>query len=306
MAGSTELRLWRRKPSGSWGAVEQAEVEGEYGATVVRRGRVNQFMDKRYPSAPGCFGPDPRTPIRARGMSWPQQGLHCRTGLPGWLHTAQPVESSTHRSPRPYQSGMTCVDQGSSDRQGTAPVSGAVPRPAGGDPSCLVGVRMVQTGEHRDVAGSPRRHGRARHRAKRSEKAAVGECDDALVWQPPGNLQQPLPGTIDQRLEADTAPVDPALQRHQYGQERQRPDPLRPRYWYQQHRRQPAQPACLDEMAMARAHRIAVNAPCRDLRLRSELYRSPMRLEPNPRIPIPDSSFRKSVSKVLQKTALKN
>ena len=64
MAGSTELRLWRRKPSGSWGAVEQAEVEGEYGATVVRRGRVNQFMDKRYPSALGCFGPDPRTPIR--------------------------------------------------------------------------------------------------------------------------------------------------------------------------------------------------------------------------------------------------
>jgi hypothetical protein len=47
MAGSIELRRWRHKPPSSWGAVKQAEVEGEYGATVVRRDRENQLMDKR-------------------------------------------------------------------------------------------------------------------------------------------------------------------------------------------------------------------------------------------------------------------
>ena len=51
MAGSIELQPWRRKPSRLWGAVEQAEVEGEYGATVVRRDRVSQFMDKRFERA---------------------------------------------------------------------------------------------------------------------------------------------------------------------------------------------------------------------------------------------------------------
>lgn len=55
--------------------MEHAEVEGKYGVTVVRPGRVGQFVDEIYPSAPDCFGPYVRTPIGALSKLLPPQIL---------------------------------------------------------------------------------------------------------------------------------------------------------------------------------------------------------------------------------------
>ena len=52
-----------------------------------------------------------------------------------------------------------------------------------------------------------------------------------------------------------------ALGRYQRGEERQRADPACPGDWSQQHQTRPAQAARIDEVAVTRAHRIAVDAP---------------------------------------------
>src|SRR3954452_8054304 len=78
------------------------------------------------------------------------------------------------------------------------------------------------------------------------------------------HAQDSLAGPVGERLVAPAALGMIALRRRQDAEERQGPDPLRPGDRGKHHEAEPAQAAGLDEMLLAGAHRVAVDAARRD------------------------------------------
>ena len=95
---------------------------------------------------------------------------------------------------------------------------------------------------------------------------AVGDHDQQAFGQPGAHLDNHLARPIGELFVTLPAFLMVALRRRQHRQERQRPHPLRPRDGRQQHHAHPAKPTGLDEKRFARPHRIAVDAPGRNLR----------------------------------------
>jgi hypothetical protein len=96
--------------------------------------------------------------------------------------------------------------------------------------------------------------------------AAIGDRDNAAVRQPARDLEQSLPCPVGQLLMAASVFLRVPLGGREHGQERQRPDAPGPGDRRQQHDREPSQPARLDEVAVAGAHRIPINPARFDLR----------------------------------------
>src|ERR671929_69543 len=97
-------------------------------------------------------------------------------------------------------------------------------------------------------------------------EAAVRHGDDPPLRQPARGLQQHLTCPVGQPLVPPAVFPAPALRGREHDQERQTPDASGPGHRGQQHDAQPAQAAGLDEMAVAGADRIAVDAAGLDLR----------------------------------------
>jgi len=93
-------------------------------------------------------------------------------------------------------------------------------------------------------------------------KAAVADEDDPAPWQPATQLQCALPGPVCQQLVSPAALTVGSLRRREQRQDRQGLDQAGPRRRSEHHEAQPAQPAGLDEMAAAGAHRVPIYAPC--------------------------------------------
>lgn len=97
-------------------------------------------------------------------------------------------------------------------------------------------------------------------------KAAVANEDDLSPGQPADQLQCRLPGPVGQGFMplavATVCPLGWCQQR----QHRQGLDQAGPRHRGQHHEAEPAQPADLDEMAVAGADEVAVDPSRRDLR----------------------------------------
>jgi hypothetical protein len=91
-------------------------------------------------------------------------------------------------------------------------------------------------------------------------ETAVGDEDQGSIGQPTLGLEGQLPAPVGQFLVAPAVLAAVALRGRQGGQERQRPDPPGPGDRNQQHQAQPAQAAGLDEVALRRAHGVAVDA----------------------------------------------
>src|SRR5215208_5757917 len=96
--------------------------------------------------------------------------------------------------------------------------------------------------------------------------AHVPDSHEAPFRQPPGRLQKELAGPVGQLLVAATSLSGETLGGRQGGEEGQRPDPTGPRDRSKHHDTDPAQTTGLDEMAVAGADRIAVDAARLDLR----------------------------------------
>ena len=103
--------------------------------------------------------------------------------------------------------------------------------------------------------------------------AGIGDGDNAAIRQPARGLEQRLPGPVGQRLMAAPVLLRVALGGREHGQERQRPDAPGPGDRRQQHDREPAQPARLDEVAVGGAHRVAIDPARLDLRAPAPLER---------------------------------
>ena len=91
-------------------------------------------------------------------------------------------------------------------------------------------------------------------------KAAVAHHHQLAARQPAPGLQRQLPSPIRQLLVLPSALLAVALRRGERRQERQRPHPPCPGDRGQEHEAEPAQAACLDEVPMAGAYRVAINA----------------------------------------------
>ena len=95
-------------------------------------------------------------------------------------------------------------------------------------------------------------------------KAAVAHEDDAAPWQPATELQCALPRPVGQQFMVPTTLMVGSLGRGKQGQDRQGLYQARPWHRGQHHEAQPTQAAGFDEMAVAGAHWIPVDAPCAD------------------------------------------
>ena len=95
--------------------------------------------------------------------------------------------------------------------------------------------------------------------------SAIPDDDQTSVWLPAMHDADELSRPERQRLVAPTPLVRAALGRGQRCEKRQRPDSTCPRDGRKQVQRDPAQPAYLDEMAMAGADWIAIDACRSDL-----------------------------------------
>ena len=87
---------------------------------------------------------------------------------------------------------------------------------------------------------------------------------DSQRRQPARGLEQALPGPVGQLLVRPAPLLGIPFRGRQHGQERQRPHAPRPGDRGQERQRHPAQPACLDEVAMAGAHGVAIDPAGRD------------------------------------------
>jgi hypothetical protein len=90
-------------------------------------------------------------------------------------------------------------------------------------------------------------------------EARVADEDDPAAGQPAAELQHALARPVGEELVPAAGFRVRALGRREQRQHRQRLDPRRPGHRRQHHEAQPAQAAGLDEMAVAGAHRVAVD-----------------------------------------------
>ena len=95
--------------------------------------------------------------------------------------------------------------------------------------------------------------------------AAVRHGHQRTVRQPASHLEQRLPAPIGQLLAAQAVLFLVALRGRQDRKAGQRPHPLGPRYPHQHLHGDPAQATGLDKELLAGAHRVTIDAPCRNL-----------------------------------------
>jgi hypothetical protein len=89
---------------------------------------------------------------------------------------------------------------------------------------------------------------------------SVGRNDDLALRQPVSKHAKQLVGALEQR-DVFSAPARiVALGWRQHRKDRQRPGALGPGDARDQHQAQPPQPACLDEVRLGAADRVAVDA----------------------------------------------
>ena len=98
-----------------------------------------------------------------------------------------------------------------------------------------------------------------------SGESAVGDDDDAAVWQPVADLQDRLLRLVDQRLRRARLVGIKAQRGREQGEERQGHDAPGPGHGDEQHGGQPAQATGLDEVSLGRTHRITIDAAGLDL-----------------------------------------
>jgi len=91
-------------------------------------------------------------------------------------------------------------------------------------------------------------------------EAAVGHEDQRPLWHPAAGLQDQLPGPAGQLLMAPAMLAAVPPRGGECGQERQGPGPPGPGDRDQPHQAEPSQATGLDEVAVWRAHRVAVDA----------------------------------------------
>ena len=91
-------------------------------------------------------------------------------------------------------------------------------------------------------------------------EAAVGNQHQLASRQPPACLQDHLPAPLGELFVPPAGLAVVSFGGGQRGQKRQRPDALRPGDRHQQHHAEPAQAGRLDEMPVAGADRVAINA----------------------------------------------
>ena len=192
------------------------------------------------------------------------------TGRPAWYQTAVPETISTvalapavpvrHADPPPGRVRLGA--RRSAERRqalALAAAGGRLARPAR---RC----RLVQAGVEAQAGDDSRP---CRRTAPRSSRAAKLLSATATMRRPGSqrrSCSKRLPPPVGQRLVPPAALAVVALRGGEHGQERQRPDAPRPGDGRQQHEREPAQAAGLDEVAARGAHRVAVDALGRDLR----------------------------------------
>src|SRR5215213_4433333 len=91
-------------------------------------------------------------------------------------------------------------------------------------------------------------------------EAAVGNQHQVASRQPPAYLQDYLPAPLGQLFVPPAVLAVVSFGGGQRGQKRKSPDALRPGDRHQQHHAEPAQAGCLDEMPVAGADRVAIDA----------------------------------------------
>jgi hypothetical protein len=127
--------------------------------------------------------------------------------------------------------------------------------------------RLVERGvasQPREERGGVREAGAARQQLDR-RVAAVGDNDQRAVREPAPQEQQRLPRPAGQLLVAATPRAVMPRGGGKAGEERRGPGAPGPGERHQQQQAEPAQPADLDEVVLAGAHRVAVEAGRGDL-----------------------------------------
>src|SRR5271165_4361583 len=178
------------------------------------------------------------------------------TQWPGWFHIAVPETISTIRSPRPYHPvtnrrrhrvfrlARRCLRLGR-----RLPTTG-------GRPTDLTGQSPWRRFVERSIEPPAGDHGEPwSHVVEQVDRgeAGIADANEASVRQPQRRLDQYLPGPVGKLLVLPLSlfmliPI--ALRGGQDGQERQCPATPGPGDLRQQHDREPAQAARLDEMTV--------------------------------------------------------
>ena len=134
--------------------------------------------------------------------------------------------------------------------------------------SAFPGLAFRGWGEQTGIESQTADHGHAGAHSRqqiKGGKGAVANHDDPAVGQPPANTEDGLPSPVGQPFVPMAAIGVVALRRRQHGQKWQGHGARRPRHRRQHHQAKPSQAAGLDEMLLAGAHRVTINASGRDL-----------------------------------------
>ena len=91
-------------------------------------------------------------------------------------------------------------------------------------------------------------------------KAAIAHENDVALWYPATDLERPLARPVGQQLVSATALMVGALRRSQQAEHREGLHNAGPGDRRQHHEAQPAQPTGFDEVAMAGADGVAIDA----------------------------------------------